>query len=133
MSLEPVRRRSNSIPLSIVNKKLAVSPYNVNKNVLPEKETRINYLKSSKHQVTTAKLKLTLPTGGVYSTGSGLVNTKSWKHLDKEQTTFSKISHFRVESGHVGKHTVSEYPTKATNTVEKSNERYLFSWFQYSA
>ena len=27
MPLEPVRRRSSSIPLSIVNKKLAVSPY----------------------------------------------------------------------------------------------------------
>ena len=127
ISMEPIRRKSNSIPLSIVNKKLAVSPYNVNRNELLDKEKRINYLKSNKQQATTAQLKFTLPTEGSHSIGSGLANTKSWKYLDKEQTTFSKISHFRVASGHFGKQTVSEYPMKETNTVEKSNERYLSS------
>ena len=127
MSLEPVRRRSSSIPLSIVNKKFAVSPYNINGNVFPGKEIRINYLQSKKHQATTATLKLTLPTGDVspISTGSGLVNTDSWKHSDKEQTTLNKTSHFRAVSGYFGKQTVSECPTEESNTDEKSNERYF--------
>ena len=127
MSLEPVRRRSSSIPLSIVNKKLAVSPYNINGNVLLGKEIRINYLKSKTHRATTATLKLTLPTGDAspISTTSGLVSTESWRYSDKEQTTSSKISHFRAVSGHFGKQTVSEYPTEESNADEKSNERYF--------
>ena len=122
MSLESARRKSSSIPLSIVNKKLAVSPYNVNGNALLGKQIRINYLKSKKYQASQCHLKLTMPTGVACSTASGLANAKAWKYSDKEVTTLSKASHFKVVHGHFGKQTASDYPTEETNKDEKSKE-----------